>query len=133
MAIGSPSPLPPPRSKARGEKGAGLVTADAPSSGVSGSSDSTVTAVTGDVKLAEGLLGTVVLLAAEWVEVGSGLAEVSMRADTWGDRLLDILLHQVCFDTAYRIEEESKRISCRLGPIGVFWVYGRRKPIYFSL
>lgn len=99
MAIESPSPLPPPRSKSRGEEGAaGSVTADTPCSSVSGPSNSSVTAVTGDVKLAEGLLGTVVLLAAEWVEVGSGLAEVSMRADTWGDRLLDILLQQVRFD-----------------------------------
>lgn len=112
MAIESPSPLPPPRSKARGEEGVGLVSADAPSPSVSGLSNSTVTAVTEDVKLAEGLLGTIVLLAAEWVEVGSGLAEVSMRADTWGDRLLDILLQQVCFVSR---EEESNRSYSRLG------------------
>lgn len=34
----------------------------------------------------------VVLLASEWVEVGSGLAEISLTVDTWGQRLLAVLL-----------------------------------------
>ena len=45
--------------------------------------------------LAEGIFGVVVLLASEWVGVGSGLAEISMRAETWGNRLLALLL-EVC-------------------------------------
>ena len=49
----------------------------------------------GDGGLAEGVFGVVVLLASEWVGVGSGLAEISMRAETWGNRLLALLL-QVC-------------------------------------
>ena len=93
IAIGSPSPLPPPRSKPRGEEGVALVSARTPSvaaiSSSAGAVDSTIE------ELAEGILATVILLASEWVEVGSGLAEISMRADTWGDRLLDLLLHQV--------------------------------------
>lgn len=42
--------------------------------------------------LAGGVFGVVVLLASDWVEVGSGLAEISMRADTWGNRLLALLV-----------------------------------------
>lgn len=42
--------------------------------------------------LAGSVFGVIVLLASEWVEVGSGLAEISMRADTWGNRLLALLI-----------------------------------------
>lgn len=45
--------------------------------------------------LAERVLGVVLLLTSEWVEVGSGLAEISMRADTWGTCLSNMLLLQV--------------------------------------
>ncbi|CAM9531234.1 unnamed protein product [Ectocarpus fasciculatus] len=73
----SPSPMPPPRSRARASLD-------------NGSGDaSTAAAVRA---LAGGVFGVVVLLASEWVEVGSGLAEISMRADTWGNRLLASLL-----------------------------------------
>lgn len=99
----SPSPMPPPRSRARGDKIANkddaAVTATARATiernGNSPDSDIlTPTSVIGarTAELAAGVLGVVVLLASEWVEVGSGLAEVSLRADTWGQRLLSLLL-----------------------------------------
>ncbi|CAN0076673.1 unnamed protein product, partial [Ectocarpus sp. 12 AP-2014] len=77
LVVESPSPMPPPRSRAR---------ASLDSESGDASSAAAVRA------LAAGVFGVVVLLASEWVEVGSGLAEISMRADTWGNRLLASLL-----------------------------------------
>lgn len=88
MVAESPSPMPPPRSRPRGDDSVTVVVVEG--GGVNGGG------ADGDVKaagaLAEGIIGVVVLLASEWVEVGSGLAEVSLRADTWGHRLLSLLL-----------------------------------------
>lgn len=72
--------MPPPRSRARASLD-------------SGDDASAAAAAAAEVgALAGGVFGVVVLLASEWVEVGSGLAEISMRADTWGNRLLALLV-----------------------------------------
>lgn len=82
----SPSPMPPPRSRAR----ASLDNNNGDASSAAAVAAATETAAVR--ALAGGIFGVVVLLASEWVEVGSGLAEISMRADTWGNRLLASLL-----------------------------------------
>ncbi|CAB1097831.1 unnamed protein product [Ectocarpus sp. CCAP 1310/34] len=69
--------------------------------------------------LAGGVFGVVVLLASEWVEVGSGLAEISMRADTWGNRLLASLLQGVRA-IGCAIDRGSDSVTsgcCPVGPV----------------
>lgn len=80
--------MPPPRSRAR-------ASLDNDSGDASSAATAAAAAAAGAAAvraLAGGVFGVVVLLASEWVEVGSGLAEISMRADTWGNRLLASLL-----------------------------------------
>lgn len=86
----SPSPMPPPRSRPRGVRGGdrGCASPDpAASVAPAGGGDR--------VALAKMIFGVVVLLASEWVEVGSGLAEVSLRGDVWGQRLLVAVVKEV--------------------------------------
>ena len=75
--------MPPPRSRAR----ASLDNGDGASAAAAAAAAAAAVGA-----LAGGVFGVVVLLASEWVEVGSGLAEISMRADTWGNRLLALLM-----------------------------------------
>ncbi|CAM9302189.1 unnamed protein product, partial [Ectocarpus sp. 4 AP-2014] len=99
----SPSPMPPPRSRAR---------ASLDNDSGDASSAAAVRALAG------GVFGVVVLLASEWVEVGSGLAEISMRADTWGNRLLASLLQE---DDGHEGQGQPSGVNavlphlCRLG------------------
>ncbi|CAN0365764.1 unnamed protein product, partial [Ectocarpus sp. 12 AP-2014] len=110
----SPSPMPPPRSRARasldndgGDAGSAAAAATAAAAGAAAVS-----------ALAGGVFGVVVLLASEWVEVGSGLAEISMRADTWGNRLLASLLQE---DDGHEGQGQPSGVNavlpqlCRLG------------------
>lgn len=84
----SPSPMPPPRSRARSSLDGG----DDASAVAAAAAAAAAEATAAVGALAGGVFGVVVLLASEWVEVGSGLAEISMRADTWGNRLLALLV-----------------------------------------
>lgn len=89
MVAESPSPLPPPRSRARGDHTENA--SDFPATSSVTTVDKGETDKLLATALAEDVLGVVILLASEWVEVGSGLAEISMRADMWGDRLVALL------------------------------------------
>lgn len=86
----SPSPLPPPRSRARAISSNDDASSAAAAAAAAAEASAAGAAMA--VTLAGSLFGVVVLLASEWVEVGSGLAEISMRADTWGNRLLASLI-----------------------------------------
>lgn len=90
--------MPPPRSRARSNNGA--VSSSQADAKESSSGDASVIASSetdcrARLQLAEEIFGVVVLLASEWVEVGSGLAEVSLRADAWGQRLMVAVLGEV--------------------------------------
>lgn len=89
----SPSPVPPPRSRARASNSKDKSTAMKGADGDDAASRALLLSPDeARAVLAEGVFGVVVLLASEWVEVGSGLAEISMRADTWGNHLLNMVL-----------------------------------------
>lgn len=83
----SPSPIPPPRSRARASS-----TNEVSPAAAAAVAEASAAAAAAAMALAGSVFGVVVLLASEWVEVGSGLAEISMRADTWGNRLLALLI-----------------------------------------
>ncbi|CAN0400014.1 unnamed protein product, partial [Discosporangium mesarthrocarpum] len=93
----SPMPMPPPRSRARGGRGSGT---DREHSGAatgnlsprSRNGRTSTLAQERRLRLAEGLFGVVLLLASEWVALGCGLAEISVRCNVWGQRLLSLLL-----------------------------------------
>lgn len=91
LMLGSPSPMPPPRSRARASSSDNDSDDGTAAAAAALAEAEAAVAVTAAVSLAGGVFGVVVLLASEWVEVGSGLAEISMRADTWGNRLLAAL------------------------------------------
>lgn len=82
--------MPPPRSRARASLDNGDDAGAAAAAAAAATAAAAAAAAVG--ALAGGVFGVVVLLASEWVEVGSGLAEISMRADTWGNRLLALLI-----------------------------------------
>ncbi|CAM9742427.1 unnamed protein product, partial [Pylaiella littoralis] len=88
----SPSPLPPPRSRARAISSNDDASSAAAAAAAAAEASAAGAAMA--VTLAGSVFGVVVLLASEWVEVGSGLAEISMRADTWGNRLLASLIEE---------------------------------------
>lgn len=79
--------MPPPRSRARASSDKDDASAAAAAAVAAASATAAAVGA-----LAGSIFGVVVLLASEWVEVGSGLAEISMRADTWGNRLLALLI-----------------------------------------
>ncbi|CAN0089684.1 unnamed protein product, partial [Laminaria digitata] len=110
----SPSPLPPPRSRARSDA-AGLSAPAAVCGGGDGGCGGDGAGGGGGSVLAEGVFGVVVLLASEWVGVGSGLAEISMRAETWGNRLLALLLQEEeCRESVVAVIPQLCRLSLHL-------------------